>query len=164
MYHVDCPNEPEGAGGPTDCEGDGEHAPSDHANGVDKFQRHECEQAERCDGDEVGDQACAEQEEEQHNKVPRGGEAFEIIVVGFHVAVAEAIERRDHDETCRRNFPARWHQTKMIDHESGNDGVGEVVDHQIQDGAVKAGGVAGDIYFACQRPVEPIDDEGSPQP
>lgn len=157
-------HQPEGQPGPERRDGQRQGPQRLDPERVDEFQRHEGQDAEQPDHGEIEPGAAAGNEEIEHHQVPDRREAREIIVLGLHLAIAEAIERGRHDEGGGRDFPARRHHAETEDQQCRDHRIGQIVDHEIEHGAVEARRIFADPDLARHRPVETVDDQGRAQP
>jgi hypothetical protein len=96
--------------------------------------------------------------------VPGGWEALEVVVFALHVDVAEAKQRRDQNQRHGQQQRVIRQGDVTINEQRGDKHVRQVVDDQIEDRAIETWQYRLDIDLACQRAIQPIDDQGDAQP
>ena len=103
-------------------------------------------------------------EEVQRDDVPQRREAPEVIVVGLHVAAGEDVEGRQLDEGGQRQGRGVRQQSGFENEQRRDEDVVEIVDDEVEHGAVHARRKFLDPRSAGQRAVDAVHDQRGEQP
>jgi len=139
-------------------------APTGGAHGVHEFDGQEHRDGEGCDDDQTAPPCGFQREEDEDDHVPATREAFERIVRGLHTRVGEVHRGGESDDDDRDPARPPIHQARGIEREGGDEDVGEVVDDEVEQNAVKSRRVGFHIVLARKRTVDAVNDEGDDEP
>ena len=158
------PDRPAGEKQPGDADHQGRGPPADGADRVDELEPGELAEPEQEDDAERHPVRRMEGQEHEERHLPDRGEADEAVILGLHPHVGEIDHAGHRDEERRDQAPGRGEERRVDQGIGGNEDVGEIVDHEVEQHPVPVRGVALDVDAARQRAVDAVDDQREAEP